>query len=118
MIDILAQTTQPAGGEGNLLYTLTHGPFPLIIVFLVVMYITMIVPKRKQDRQRQDMLGNMKRGDEIQTIGGIVGKVVEAREDRVLVKVDETSNTKIWFLRSAIARVTAEDVKDAKASAK
>ena len=114
MIDILAQTTQPApGSDGSLLYTLTHGPFPLIIVFLVVMYITMILPKRKQDKSRQDMLSSMKRGDEIQTIGGIVGKVVEAREDRVLVKVDETSNTKIWFLRSAIARVTAEEAKAA-----
>jgi preprotein translocase subunit YajC len=112
VIDILAQTTQPSG-DGSLLYTLTHGPFPLIIVFLVVMYITMILPKRKQDKSRQDMLSNMKRGDEIQTIGGIVGKVVEARDDRVLVKVDETSNTKIWFLRSAIARVTAEETKAA-----
>jgi preprotein translocase subunit YajC len=60
------------------------------------------------------MLGDMKRGDEIQTIGGIVGKVVEAREERVLVKVDESSNTKIWFTRGAIARVIAEDAKDAK----
>ena len=38
---------------------------------------------------------------------------MEAREDRVLVKVDETYNTKIWFLRSAVARVTAEDTKAA-----
>jgi preprotein translocase subunit YajC len=112
VIEFLAQTSQPAG-DVSLLYTLTHGPFPIIIVFLVVMYVTMIMPKRKQDRTRQDMLSNMKRGDEIQTIGGIVGKVVEAREDRVLVKVDETSNTKIWFLRSAVARVTAEEAKTA-----
>jgi preprotein translocase subunit YajC len=113
VIDFLAQATQPTGGEPSLLYTLTHGPFPLIIVFLVVMYITMVMPKRKQDKTRQAMLTNMKRGDEVQTIGGIVGKVVEAREDRVLVKVDETSNTKIWFLRSAVARVTAEETKSA-----
>ena len=53
----------------------------------------------------------MKRGDEIQTIGGIIGKVVDPKEDRVLVKVDESSNTKIWFARSAIATVTAEDSK-------
>jgi preprotein translocase subunit YajC len=110
--EILAQTSQPAG-DGSLLYTLTHGMFPVIIVFMVVMYLTMIMPKRKQDKTRQQMLTNMKRGDEVQTIGGIVGKVVEAREDRVLVKVDETSNTKIWFLRSAVARVTAEEAKAA-----
>jgi preprotein translocase subunit YajC len=109
--DLLAQTTQPAGSGGSMLYTLTHGMFPFVIMLIAVMYITMILPKRKQDKSRQQMLTNMKRGDEIQTIGGVVGKVVEAREDRVLVKVDESSNTKIWFLRSAVARVTAEDGK-------
>ena len=113
MIDILAQTTQPTGGDGSLFYNLIHGPYFLFIVLGLMLYFTMILPKRKQDKSRQAMLGNMKRGDEIQTIGGIVGKVVEAREDRVLVKVDETSNTKIWFLRSAIARVTAEETKAA-----
>lgn len=114
MIDILAQSTTQPAGDGSLLYTLTHGPFPLIIMFLLVMYITMVLPKRKQDKTRQKMLNEMKRGDEVQTIGGIIGKVVEAREDRVLVKVDESSNTKIWFSRSAIARVTDEDAKPAK----
>lgn len=84
------------------------------MIVLVVMYLFMILPKRNQDKKRQQMLDGMKRGDEIQTIGGIIGKVVDPREDRVLVKVDESSNTKIWFSRSAIARVTAEDAKDAK----
>ena len=112
MIDLLAQTSQPAG-DGSLLYNIIHGPYFLFIVLGLMLYFTMILPKRKQDRSRQEMLTSMKRGDEIQTIGGIVGKVVEARDDRVLVKVDETSNTKIWFLRSAIARVTAEDTKPA-----
>ena len=74
-------------------------------------------PKAARTKNRQNMLNNMKRGDEIQTIGGIIGKVVEVREDRVLVKVDESSNTKIWFTRGSIARVIAEDAKDAKTAA-
>jgi preprotein translocase subunit YajC len=51
------------------------------------------------------MLKQLKRGDRIQTIGGIQGAVVRAEESRVEVKVDESSNTKIWFARTAIARV-------------
>lgn len=78
---------------------------------MVILWVVMIAPKRKQDKSRQQMLDGMKRGDEIQTIGGIIGKVVEPREDRVLVKVDESSNTKIWFSRTAIARVTADNEK-------
>ena len=111
VIEFLAQAKPAApggGGFGDLL----HSPMfvPMIVLF-GVMYFVMILPKRKQDKQRQTMLKEMKRGDEVQTIGGIIGKVVEAREDKVLVKVDESSNTKIWFARSAIARVATEDVK-------
>jgi preprotein translocase subunit YajC len=87
--------------------------FPFLIIAMAVMYFMMVMPKRKQDRERRQMLTDMKRGDEVQTIGGVIGKVVDPREDRVLIKVDESSNTKIWFARSAIARVTAEDVKAA-----
>ncbi len=50
----------------------------------------------------------------MQTIGGELGKVVEAREDRVLLKVDESSNTKIWYTRSAINRVLGEEKAEAK----
>ena len=57
------------------------------------------------------MLDNMKRGDRIQTIGGILGTVVEVREGEVVVKVDESNNTKIKFSRSAIQRVVTEEDK-------
>ena len=110
---LAANPPAPAPGTDSILYNLTHGMVPFAIIAMAVMYYMMIVPKRKQDRERRQMLTDMKRGDEVQTIGGIIGKVVDPREDRVLVKVDESSNTKIWFARSAIARVTAEDVKAA-----
>lgn len=118
MIEFLAvATTEPSGGAESPLFSLTHGMMPVVIIAIVVMYAMMILPKRKKDKQRNQMLSDMKRGDEIQTIGGIIGKVVDPREDRVLVKVDESSNTKIWFTRGSIARVTAEDAKDGKATA-
>jgi preprotein translocase subunit YajC len=113
---LAAATTAPAGNQGGL-YDFLHNPMLMIGIVIAVAYFMMIAPKRRQDKDRQSMLTNMKRGDEIQTIGGIVGKVVEAREDRVLVKVDESSNTKIWFTRGAIARVVAEDAKDGKPAA-
>jgi preprotein translocase subunit YajC len=106
-------TTTPAP-DG--LYSFLHGSGPLLIMIVLVWAVLFILPKRRQDKTRQSMLTSMKRGDEIQTIGGIIGKVVEAKEDRVLVKVDESSNTKMWFLRSAISRVTVEDGKTSAAT--
>lgn len=117
MIEFLAvATTAPASSDSGLRDVL-HNPMMVIVIGFFVIYMVMILPKRKQDKQRNQMLNDMKRGDEIQTIGGIIGKVVDPREDRVLVKVDESSNTKIWFARSAIARVTVEDAKDGKPAA-
>src|SRR5262245_47106570 len=87
--------------------------FPLIIL-VVLFYFLVAGGKRKQERQRQDMLKQLKKGDEVVTIGGQIGKVIEAREDRVLLKVDEGSNTKIWFLRSAIHRVLEDEKSESK----
>jgi preprotein translocase YajC subunit len=56
----------------------------------------------------------MKKGDEIQTIGGEFGRVVEIKDDRVLIKVDETSNAKIWFGKSAIHRIVTEEKAETK----
>jgi len=64
-------------------------------------------------RQAKELLGQMKRGDEVMTAGGIYGKIVEVRDSKVLVKVDETSNTKIWFSREAIRKVLTEEKADA-----
>ncbi|MBV8781707.1 MAG: preprotein translocase subunit YajC [Phycisphaerae bacterium] len=113
---ILAQTTsattQPHPAPGWFLTLQNLGP---ILLMVVIFFFIMNRSKKGQDKQRTDMLAKLKKGDEVQTIGGILGKVIEAREDRVLLKVDENSNTKIWFGRSAIHRViTAEDEKTAK----
>jgi preprotein translocase subunit YajC len=90
---------------------LLSGPMFPVLLLLLVAFLFMSGNKRKEERKRTDMLSQLKRGDEIQTIGGIIGKVIEPREDRVLVKVDESSNTKIWFSRNAIHRVLTQDTK-------
>ena len=124
-IAALAQTTAPAGGGGATtqpaeppgIMQIFRSPMVLPILLLLVLYIFMFRSKKAQERKKQDMLTGMKRGDRIQTIGGILGKVVEAEEDKVLVKVDENSNTKIWFSRSAIHRVITDEGAAAKEKA-
>ena len=100
-------TTQPEAPWYARLISQSGLMFPLLL--LVLFFLFMSKSKRKQEREKQDMLGSMKRGDRVQTIGGILGKVVEAEPDKVLLKVDESSNTKIWFSRSAIHRVISEE---------
>lgn len=83
---------------------------PLLLI-LVMAWLLIFRPKKQQEKQRTQMLSALKKGDRIQTIGGILGNVVDVRDDEVVVKVDETSNTKITFSRSAIHRVREEEKK-------
>jgi preprotein translocase subunit YajC len=118
LFTILAAATQPTtqAAPPPFWARLFTDPIWMLVILMLIFYFFMIRSKRNTDRKRQDMLGQLKRGDRIQTIGGILGTVVEARETEVLVKVDESSNTKIRFARSAIHRVIEEE-KD-KAAAK
>ena len=80
----------------------------LMIVMLggfFLLYIWMGRSRRKQRRQRQEMLTALKKGDKITSIGGIVGTVIEVRDDEVTVKVDETGNVRMKFARWAIRGV-------------
>lgn len=60
---------------------------------------------RQEEKRRQEMLSNIKKGDRVTTIGGIIGTVLEVRDKELLVKVDEASNTRMKFVRSAIRGV-------------
>ncbi len=106
-----APATQPGAGSGTpppAAFTFLQ-TFGLPIILLVMFYFLFIRSKQKTERTRQQMLDALKKGDEVQTIGGILGKVVETRDDRVLLKVDESSNAKMWFTRGAIHRVVSEE---------
>ncbi|HQY87844.1 MAG TPA: preprotein translocase subunit YajC [Tepidisphaeraceae bacterium] len=95
-----APTSQPAPPIFEMLRT--FGPIILIVLFVMFF---MGNSKKKQERERQNLLGAMKKNDQVQLIGGEIGTIVETKDDRVLVKVDESSNTKIWYVKDAISRV-------------
>lgn len=113
---LLAQTTAPAGDEPGLVRIIKQGGVFLPLAVLLLLYFFLASgSKRKEEKKRQDLLTQVKRGARVQTIGGIIGKVVDVEEDRILLKVDESSNTKIWFARSAVHRTLGEEKADAKA---
>jgi len=64
--------------------------------------------RRKQEATRKEMLASMKKGDKVVSIGGIIGSVIEVRDDEITVKVDETNNVRMKFARWAIRGVGEE----------
>ena len=105
-------TTGPTSKPAPLGDALLNPMFPLLLG-IIVLYYFMYRSRKKQDRQLKDQLGQMKRGDRVMTAGGILGKIVEVEDAKVLVKVDENSNTKIWFTREAIRRVLTDEKTEA-----
>lgn len=85
----------------------------LLVVLLVVMYFFGIRPQRKKEKEDNAMRNALAVGDEITTIGGIIGKVVSIKEETCVIETAH-ERTKIRILKTAISRVDvkAEDTAD------
>jgi len=78
------------------------GLWVILGLMFVVMYFVLYRPQKKRSQEAQNMLGGLRRGDSIVTIGGIHGTIVKLGEDSVVVEVDK--GVRLTFARSAIAR--------------
>ncbi|MHC4122048.1 MAG: preprotein translocase subunit YajC [Planctomycetota bacterium] len=76
---------------------------PLIIIF-VVMYLLLFRGPRKKQQQHKQMVQTLEKNDKVRTIGGIIGTVVDVKDDEITLKVDESNNTKVKVAASAIGR--------------
>ncbi len=93
----------PAAGAGSLL---TQMALPALL--LVVMYFMLFMPQKKQEKKQQEMRANLEVGDEITTIGGIVGRVISMKDDTVLLETGG-ERTRIRVKRAAIQTVEKLD---------
>ncbi len=79
---------------------------PLLIMFGII-YFLVIMPQRKKQRKRMDLLKALRKNDKIVTVGGIHGVITHVRDREVIVKVDD--NVKLTINRTGIAHVKRED---------
>ncbi len=76
----------------------------MALIFVVLYFVMFKGPKKRQQQQEQ-MVKSLKKNDRVQTVGGILGTVIEVSDNEITLKVDESNNTKIKVLPSAISRV-------------
>lgn len=97
--------------------------FAPLVVLIILFYVLMIRPQRKRDKAERDMRNSIEVGDEISTIGGFIGRVVNIKDD-VLIIETSSDRTKLKIYRWAIrgkeapATETVEAPKDADKKAK
>lgn len=89
-------------------------PMVLVIGF---MYLLLYLPQKKQDKKDAEMRNSIEIGDEVTTIGGIVGRVVAIKEDTFVLETG-ADRVKIRFRRTAISSVEKLDMGDKKGDAK
>ncbi len=90
-----------AGGGSSWMTLLVYGG---LFAVLIGMFVFMSRKQKKQDKEVADMRNSLRVGDEVTTTGGIVGRIVQIKEETVVVETSR-DGTKIRFLKSAIARV-------------
>lgn len=93
-----------------------------MLLALGAMFILMIFlsgrAQRAERKKKAELLASLSKHDRVQTIGGIIGTVCEIRDDEVVVKIDEATNAKMRFAKSAIQQVLrpAHDSSSSRAS--
>lgn len=91
-----------------------QGTFPtwlliLPIALLVFMMIFSGGAQKKERRRRAEMLAALAKHDKVQTVGGMIGTVVEIKDGEIVLKIDEANNTRVRFAKSAVQRVLADN---------
>ncbi len=90
-------TTQ--GGSEMLLFM--FGAVALLMIFTYM-------GNRRETKRKKELLDGLKKNDRVQTVGGIIGSIVEVKPETVVLRVDENSNTRVTFARTAVVGVVKE----------
>ncbi len=84
-----------SGGEANNIMT-----WVFLIGFMVIFYFLILRPQQKRTKEHRNLLGNLQKGDEVVTSGGIVGKVAKVTDEFVVLAITESVQLK--FQKAAI----------------
>ncbi len=101
------QTPQQAGPMELLVSLLP------MIVLIVVFYFILIRPQRKRDKENKNMLANLKVGDNIITIGGIVGTITKIKDEKIVIETGtrtekQPMTMERWAVREVVKPVSAD----------
>ena len=93
---------QAAGGAGGAFASFV----PLILIF-AIMYFLLIRPQQKKVKEHQAMVEALRRGDQVVTQGGMIGKVTKVKEDNE-IELEIADGVKVRVVRSTIAQVISK----------
>jgi preprotein translocase subunit YajC len=108
---LYALQEEPRAPEG------AHGPsliglLPPFIIFFIIMWLLILRPEKRRQRERQAMISSLKKNDHVLTSGGIYGIIHTVRDNDVILKLDERGDLRIRVAKSAIVGIERSSVSD------
>ena len=105
ILALIAQTQTPQRAPSGAAFL-----FPALLMAMVIfMILSARSQKKRERREREDMYARLAKNDRVLTIGGVLGTVVAVKDEEIVVKVDESTNTKMTFMKSAVQRIITDD---------
>jgi preprotein translocase subunit YajC len=113
---LLAEGAAQKGGQQPGWQDLLVSPMTPLLLCMVVFFLIFIRGEMKKTRDQKDLLGGLKKNDAIVTVGGVCGTIVNISPDSrfVTIRIDDSNNTRMRILRSAIAGLDAGEEAAAK----
>ena len=115
MLTAFAETAQQGAQEVTQQAGLAEMLISLLpmILLVVVFYFLLIRPQRKRDKENKNMLANLKVGDNIITIGGIVGTITKVKDDKIVIETGTKTEKQLmtmerWAVREVIKPISAD----------
>ena len=97
-------TTGQAGDQGS--------PFSILFLFIIlfgIMYVFLIMPQKKREKQHRAMLSELTKNDRVITAGGIHGIIMSVKDDKAVIKIDDDKDVKITVNVGSIATIVPKD---------
>jgi preprotein translocase subunit YajC len=118
--DATTTSTQVPGGTSDTTTTAVNpnaknamwSQMMLLGLLFVLMYFMLFRAPRKRQQEQQKMVSSLKKNDRVLTSSGILGTILDVRDDEIVLKIDEATNTKIRVVPSAIIKVLGDDKKN------
>jgi preprotein translocase subunit YajC len=98
---MIASILAQAGGGGNITFLIS------LVLMVAIFYFLLIRPQQRRVRQQRELVGSLDVGDEVVTIGGMFGRIMEMDEETVMLDVG--GGSRIRFVKQAVARKITED---------
>ena len=83
--------------------------FAPLILLMVVFFWFMSRSQKKRERQRQEMLEGIRPKDDVMTVGGIHGRVLQVKDDEIVLRVDPDKDVRITIAKTGISRKLGEE---------